>query len=209
MTGGKNVRRMPGTPDAAGAAASFALTFVAVRVADWLSLVRIPLGAAFVLVADQPRVALAVLFVAGASDVLDGWVARHSRAHAPGEPHRGDWLDPLCDKLFAASVVIGLLLHADPSPLVLVLLLLREFLQLVAVTSMRLVPALHRVSRDFDFRAHPIGKATTVAQFASCAALTLDHPAALPLAVATATLGAVSVGIYVQRIRALLNASAG
>ena len=42
----------------------------------------------------------------------------------------------------------------------------REALQLVAVTALRLVPTLHRLSRDFNFRANAIGKLTTVVQFA-------------------------------------------
>ena len=35
----------------------------------------------------------------------------------------------------------------------------------MAVTALRLVPTLHRLSRDYDFRANPLGKATTVVQF--------------------------------------------
>ena len=41
------------------------------------------------------------------------------------------------------------------------------------MTALRLVPTLHRMSRDFDFRAHPIGKATTVVQFLAAGALLL------------------------------------
>jgi phosphatidylglycerophosphate synthase len=187
-----------------GASGGFALAFGVVSVADCLSLARIPLGLVFLLVAGQRSYALAVLFVAAVTDVLDGWVARRCGPRRPGEAHRGDWLDPLCDKLFAAAVVTGLLLTRSP-PLALVgLFLARELLQLVSVMVMRMVPVLHRASRDYDFRAHPVGKAATVAQFATAAALVLGHPAAWPLAVLCAALGVVSVGIYVYRIRRLL-----
>src|SRR5688572_20783176 len=109
---------------------------------------------------------MTVLVVAGLSDVLDGWVARRERARASDEGsdpglaqqqhhHRGDWLDPLCDKLFVGAVVAGLYLARQPPVLWLVLLLTRESLQLVAMTALRLVPTLHRMSRDFDYRAHP------------------------------------------------------
>ena len=79
-------------------------------------------------------------------------------------------------------------------------------LQLVAVTVMRMVPVLHRASRDFDFRAHPVGKAATVAQFATAAALVMGHPSAWGLAITCAILGVASVTIYINRIRGLLGA---
>jgi cardiolipin synthase (CMP-forming) len=180
-----------------------------VSVADYLSLVRIPLGVAFVLLARDTLLAMTVLAIAGLSDVLDGWVARRQRARAsedgsdPGsaqQQHRGDWLDPLCDKLFVGAVVAGLYLARQPPVLWLVLLLTRESLQLVAVTALRLVPTLHRMSRDFDYRAHPVGKATTVMQFLAAAAMLLGHPLAGPAAWASAALGVMSVFTYVRRL---------
>jgi cardiolipin synthase (CMP-forming) len=182
-----------------------------VSVADYLSLVRIPLGVAFVLVAGDTLLAMTVLAMAGLSDVLDGWVARRQRAHGASDEashpgvndrrhHRGDWLDPLCDKLFVGAVVAGLYLARQPPVLWLVLLLTRESLQLVAVTALRLVPTLHRLSRDFDYRAHPIGKATTVVQFLAAAALLLGHPLAGPAVWASAALGVMSVFTYVRRL---------
>jgi cardiolipin synthase len=182
-----------------------------VSVADYLSLVRIPLGVAFVLVAGDTLLAMTVLVVAGLSDVLDGWVARRQRAQGAGDEgsdrgvsdrrqHRGDWLDPLCDKLFVVSVVTGLYLARRPPVLWLALLLTRESLQLVAMMALRLVPPLHRMSRDFDYRAHPIGKATTVMQFLALGALLIEHPLAGPAAWASAALGVMSVFTYVRRL---------
>ena len=178
--------------------------------ADYLSLARIPLGVAFLLVASHTLLAFVVLAAAGVTDVLDGWVARRQRptgvdaqadgAHT-GKHHRGEWLDPLCDKLFVAAVVAGLYLAQRPPVWLLLLMLTREILQTISVTIMHLVPALHARSRDYDFRAHPIGKATTVVQFATGAALLLAPPAAMPLACMTAVLGLISVGIYIDRLR--------
>jgi phosphatidylglycerophosphate synthase len=175
-----------------------------VSVADYLSLVRIPLGVTFLFVAGDRPAALVVLAAAGLSDVLDGWVARR-QLRAGQQPHqrRGDWLDPLCDKLFVASVVAGLYLAQRPPVLWLALLMTREALQLVAVTALRLVPTLHRMSRDYDFHAHPIGKATTVVQFLAATAMLLGHPLAGPAAWAAAGLGLVSVFTYVRRLRVL------
>jgi cardiolipin synthase (CMP-forming) len=173
---------------------------LALSAADYLSLVRIPLGVAFLLVAARTELAFAVLAAAGLSDVLDGWVAR--RQGPPPDPrhHRGDWLDPLCDKLFVAAVAAGLYLVHQVPVWLLLLLVTRELLQTIAVTIMRLVPALHARSRDYDFKAHPIGKATTVVQFATGAALLLGHALGRPLAILTAVMGIVSVTIYVGRL---------
>ena len=180
--------------------------------ADYLSLVRIPLGVMFLLVADRTGLALGVLAAAGLSDVLDGWVARRqrraARTLASAHPHRGDWLDPLCDKLFVLAVVLGLYLARQPPLLLLALLLTREVLQTISVAVMRLVPSLHRASRDYDFKAHPLGKATTVVQFLTGALLLLDHPLARPAAYLTAALGVVTVAIYISRVRRILPAAA-
>lgn len=65
-----------------------------------LSLSRIPLGVAFVAVSDTQALA-AIVAVAAATDLLDGFIARISGTVS----HIGLLLDPLCDKLF---VVLGL-----------------------------------------------------------------------------------------------------
>jgi phosphatidylglycerophosphate synthase len=173
--------------------------------ADYLSLARIPLGIAFLLLASNTAVALAVLVAAGLSDVLDGWVARRRRPAQGEDPahHRGDWLDPLCDKLFVAAVAIGLYLTQRPPAWLLLLMMTREILQTISITFLRLVPALHARSRDYNFRAHPVGKATTVVQFMTGAALVLDLPmrVSVPLAGLTAGLGVLSLAIYVDRLR--------
>ena len=133
-----------------------------VTVADYLSLVRIPLGGMFLLVADRVGLALGVLAAAGLSDVLDGWVARRQRrdraADASAPPHRGDWLDPLCDKLFVLAVVLGLYLARQPPLWLLALLLTREVLQTISVTVMRLVPSLHRALARLRFQGPPAGQ---------------------------------------------------
>jgi cardiolipin synthase (CMP-forming) len=183
-----------------------------VTVADYLSLVRIPLGVMFLLVADHVGLALGVLAAAGLSDVLDGWVARRQRrkhaADASAPPHRGDWLDPLCDKLFVLAVVLGLYIARRPPPWLLGLLLTREVLQTISVTVMRLVPSLHRASHDYDFKAHPLGKATTVVQFLGGALLLLNHPLARLCVYLTAALAVLTVAVYISRVRRILPGAA-
>jgi cardiolipin synthase len=174
--------------------------------ADWFSLVRIPLGAAFLLVAEQRILALGVLVLAGISDVLDGWAARRREGHAIDRPHRGDWLDPFCDKVFVAAMLAGIYVAHRPPPALLLLVVTRELLQVLAMLIYRIVPALRRGLR-YNYRAHPLGKATTVTQFATALALIFEHPIAQPLAVASAVLGLITVALYLNRARLLARAT--
>jgi cardiolipin synthase len=174
--------------------------------ADWFSLVRIPLGAIFLFVAERRLLAVAVLVLAGVSDVLDGWAARRQYGPQIGQRHRGDWLDPFCDKVFVAATLAGIYVAHRPSPALLLLVMTREILQVLSLLVYRLVPSLRRGS-PYNYRAHPIGKATTVVQFATALAFLFDHPIAQPLAVASAVLGLVTVAIYLNRARLLARAT--
>jgi cardiolipin synthase len=173
--------------------------------ADWLSLVRIPLGALFLLVVNRLPLALAVLAAAAVSDVLDGWAARRHRRPDDHQRHRGDWLDPFCDKVFVTAMLIGIWRVHHPPLSVLALVVTREMLQGVSLAVYRLVPSLRR-GPPYNYRAHILGKATTVAQFLTATALVLDQPLSRPLAVACAVLGLVTVLVYVNRARVLRTA---
>jgi cardiolipin synthase len=169
--------------------------------ADLLSLVRIPLGAIFLFVANRLPLALTVLAAAAASDVLDGWAARRQRPPADQGRHRGDWLDPFCDKVFIAAMLSGIYMVHHPPAKLLVLVVTRELLQSLALVIYKLVPSLRR-GPPFNYRAHVLGKATTVAQFLTAAALLLDQPLSRPLAAACSLLGVATVLVYVNRARA-------
>jgi cardiolipin synthase len=175
--------------------------------ADWFSLVRIPLGVVFLFVAHRLPLALMVLVMAGISDVLDGWAARrHSSAGQLAEPHRGDWLDPFCDKVFVAAMLAGIyVVHHPPIPLLL-LVVTREVLQVLSLVVYRVWPPLRR-GLHYNYRAHPVGKATTVTQFATALALLFDHPLATPLALASGVLGLITVVVYLNRARLLARAA--
>jgi cardiolipin synthase len=168
--------------------------------ADLLSLVRIPLGALFLLVAARLPLALGVLAAAAVSDVLDGWAARRHRPPGDQQRHRGDWLDPFCDKVFVAAMLAGIYGAHHPPLWLLLVVVAREILQVISLAVYRLVPAL-RQRPPYCYRAHPVGKAATVCQFLTAGALLLDHPLARPLAVASGVLGTVAVLVYVNRVR--------
>jgi len=160
---------------------------------DLLSLVRVPLGVAFVPLAGRPITALAILALAAVSDMLDGWFARRQ----PQRISLGEWLDPVCDKFFMIAVMVGLYLAQHPSLKTLLPILTREAAVLVLFLIHRLVPSSRSIR--YDYRAHALGKATTAAQFLAAAALLFAHPAAKYLAALCALLGLLCAGVYARR----------
>lgn len=168
-------------------------------VANLLSLLRVPLGLAFLLVAERTGLAMAILCVAAATDVLDGWMARRRGQGPPDRPRSGDWLDPLCDKLFVAAVLVGIYLAHRTPPTLLLLIVTREILQGISVVVYRVAPSLR--GREYSYRAHPLGKAATIAQFVTAGLLLLGRPEAWPLAFVSALLGTAAVMVYLNRAR--------
>lgn len=167
--------------------------------ADVLTLCRPLLGLAFVALGHSRLLALGLVALAGLTDALDGPLARRREARIPDptRQRRGTWLDPLCDKIFMGLVVLGLSLRWAAPIGIILLLLLREQLQIVAFLIQRLVPALR--ARPYEYQAHPVGKLTTIAQFVTVGLLVLAHPAAFAGALVSAGVGMVAVIIYVGR----------
>jgi phosphatidylglycerophosphate synthase len=167
-----------------------------------LTLSRIPLGALIWLQPEHPAFVLGIMAIGGLTDVLDGWVER--RRH-PGRTteSRGAWLDPLCDKLFILSVLLAVCVAHDVPLWLVPLIALREILQTLLAVAVRLRPAFRKRLR-FRFGAHALGKATTVAQVLTIAAILLGSPLQLPLAFLTAGLALAAVAVYVRRALATL-----
>jgi cardiolipin synthase len=171
-----------------------------------LSLSRIPLGAAFWLVlgpsARGSIWAFAVMVVAALTDVLDGFFARRHAQRVGGTPEpnggTGAWLDPICDKIFVGAVLAAIIVRRHPAPLLIVLVLTRELIQLPLGIAYRFIPTLRNWLR-YDFRASVLGKAATVAQFLAIAALILDHPSIVAFAVVAFVLGIAALVDYVRR----------
>ena len=157
-------------------------------VANLLSLSRVPLAMLFAVSWVAPwggvRYALAVLAIAGLTDALDGAFARRAAARQAGVQLRptelgaasfspsgtGSWLDPICDKIFVATVLVSIWFRLHPPLWLLALILAREIAQLPLSVVYVSVPALRKWLR-YDFRASFLGKAATVAQFTAIVAL--------------------------------------
>jgi cardiolipin synthase (CMP-forming) len=125
-----------------------------------LSLLRLPLAAVFPFVVDDARAALAVLCAAAVTDVLDGWLARRSGQLTAV----GAVVDPIADKVFAATVVITLLFHRRMPAWALPALLAREILEAPLVLWV-LLSRKFRGARRAQARANVPGKLATTVQF--------------------------------------------
>ena len=156
--------------------------------ADGLTLARIPLALAFAQVSDNAG-RLAILAVAGATDLIDGWVARRW-----GSSRLGAFLDPVADKIFAATAFTVVLLSGRLSWWEVGLVVLRDILATLAFV----VTIVWRRPRSISARAG--GKAVTVLQLATLLAFLTDSRYLQPLAWATAAVGLYAIYDYARAI---------
>lgn len=171
-----------------------------------LSLSRIAMAPAVWFVAASPMQLLWLTSAAAITDLADGrlarWRARRRGAFIARTGGIGDWLDPLCDKVFVASALIAAVVTYHPPGYLLVMLLARDLLQALLFLAWLSHQGRHapRVARRVDFRANVLGKATTVAQFAALVAIVLGSPARSAAAAwAALVLGLASVATYARR----------
>jgi phosphatidylglycerophosphate synthase len=171
--------------------------------ANVLTLSRIPFGIAFWFVTDHPIWALAVMIVGGATDLVDGAVAR--RSGQAGRNGVGAWLDPVCDKFFVLSMVAALLTVRRPEPWMVVAIVAREIVVVPLALAYRLVPGVRR-RLSYDFRAGRPGKLATVAQFAALTAILFGSGGLPWFAALAGIVGLAAGGDYIRRA---LRAAAG
>lgn len=169
----------------------------ATRVPGLLSILRLPLAIIFALTIHRSwHWPLAVLVVAGASDVLDGWYARHFHQ----ETRMGALLDPVMDKVFVGTVIVVLLAAARLSLWEAVLLATRE----LGVIAIGLILVIRNRPRLLG--GHPprgLGKLTTGLQYAAAvlAAIGWSRDVAV-FALAASVAGALATATYWRHERA-------
>lgn len=171
--------------------------------AQLLTLSRIPLGLLFWIAISDPSWAFAVMAVAAVTDVADGVFARRARSAAEARrvtlgPGPGAWLDPLCDKFFVLSVLAATYVKLEPPPYLLAAIATRELILVPLAAIYRLTPVL-RARMHYDFRAGPLGKATTIVQFLAIATILLGHSLQVPLALFAAAIGLLAAIHYIRR----------
>jgi CDP-diacylglycerol--glycerol-3-phosphate 3-phosphatidyltransferase/cardiolipin synthase len=153
-------------------------------VADVLTVLRIPLAVAFVIVADT-RWRLAILAAAAASDLLDGWIARRF-----GPSRFGSFIDPVADKLFMACAFGVVLFSGRLAAYEIVALLARDIVAAAAF----LATVVRRHPLAIPARAG--GKAVTVLQALTLLAFLLDSSLLRPMAWATGAVGLYAIWDY-------------
>jgi phosphatidylglycerophosphate synthase len=161
----------------------------ALRPPGLVSLLRLPLALAFPFVVHDPAWAIALLLVSSATDIVDGWLARHFHQ----ETATGAVLDGLMDKAFVLTVVITLVATRALTVLEALLLATRDLgevpLLIHSSIARRLAPRPHRVS-------NVAGKLATVLQVATIAAVIVEAPHRLAWVLVTAACGAVAATWY-------------
>ncbi len=152
-----------------------------IRPPDLLTVLRLPLAVAFLLV-DDANIRLGIVAAVVVTDVSDGYWARRI-----GGSRFGAALDPLVDKLFMAAAFYVVLRSGQLVPLEIVGVLLRD---IVAAVSF-LVVLLLRKPTTLPARAG--GKAVTVCQALTLVAFLMDSDLLQPLAWATAGISIYAV----------------
>lgn len=159
-------------------------------VADLLTALRLPLAVAFVLVPDNTA-RFVILALAAASDLVDGFVARHL-----GASRLGVFLDPVADKLFMAAAFGVVAFAGVLHPLEIVGVLARDIVAALAFL------ATVMLKRPASIPARLGGKIVTVGQLLTLLAFLLQSSYLRPIAWATAAIALYAIWDYQRVARA-------
>ena len=154
--------------------------------ADLLSLLRIPLAAAFLLVPHSGW-RLGIVGAAALTDLLDGPVARRL-----GSSAFGPVIDPIADKLFMAAAVGVVAFSGRLEVWEIVGVLLRDIVATVAFAA----TFLSHQPRAIPARSS--GKAVTVAQILTLVAFLVESPYLRPIAWTTTAIAIFAILDYIH-----------
>lgn len=161
-----------------------------------LSLSRLVLAVLFIPAGLVGRIVL--ICIAGATDFLDGWLARRTNTAT----RWGALVDPVADRLFVLVAIAVYVLNGELPWLGALLLLLRDIATAAAFLVARIVPSLRAV----EFKARLPGKVATVLQLATLVALVLGIKPLWPFIALVAVASALAIVDY---SRAVLHARPG
>lgn len=146
-----------------------------IKLPNLLTLSRIILTPVIVyaILRQQAAMALILMLIAGISDGLDGYLAKHFHQQTT----LGAYLDPIADKLLLVSCIVTLFL-VEKTPLFLFLaVVFRDVIILIGAL------AYEMVTHQLQMRPTRLSKATTAAQIAYVALVLLDMAHPLPATV--------------------------
>ena len=169
--------------------------------AQLLTLSRIPLALVFWIAVADARWAFATMAVAALTDVADGAVEHGTRRAAARGVTSGQ--APAHGSIRCATKTFVLSDEANLTSMSAIsvfagAIALREIILVPLAAIYRLTPLL-RARMRYDFKAGPLGKAATVAQFLAIAAILLRHPSQVPLALLAGAIGLAAAVHYVRR----------
>jgi phosphatidylglycerophosphate synthase len=159
-----------------------------------VSLSRVVLALAFVLV-SEPWDRIALIAVAGFTDFIDGWLARHEKS----ESTAGALLDPLADRIFVFVAISTYLVEGLLSTGQYFIFLTRDLATAAGFIVAKIIPTL----RPAVFRARMLGKIVTVVQMITLVAIIVMPELTGPLILA---IGAISVASIIDYTIALWRA---
>ena len=156
-----------------------------------VSLSRVVLALAFVLV-SEPWDRIALIAVAGFTDFIDGWLARHEKS----ESTTGALLDPLADRIFVFVAISTYLVEGLLTTGQYFVFLTRDLATAAGFIVAKIIPTL----RPAVFRARLLGKIVTVVQLITLVAIVVVPELTGPLIL---TIGIVSLASIVDYTFAL------
>ena len=160
------------------------------RLPNILSLSRVLFAVLFVPAGRPARIALICL--AGATDFLDGWLARRTNATT----HWGALVDPLADRIFVLVVIVAYVLNDELSVVESLLMLSRDIATGLGFFVARMVPRLRAV----EFKARLLGKIVTVLQLVTLLALVAGVRPLMPLIALVAVASALAIMDYAHAV---------
>ena len=160
------------------------------RLPNALSLSRLFLAVLFIPAGREARIALIAL--AGATDFLDGWIAR--RTHTV--TRSGALVDPIADRIFVLVAVVTYVLNGGLSVVESLVLLSRDVATALGFVIARSVPRL----RALEFRARWLGKSVTVLQLVTMVAVVYGARPMTPFIIVVAVGSALAIADYARAV---------
>jgi CDP-diacylglycerol--glycerol-3-phosphate 3-phosphatidyltransferase len=136
----------------------------AITLPNFLSVLRFPLALAFL--QDNPKIRVAALILAMATDCIDGYLARRFNQTTPV----GTFLDPLADKFFVAVALFVLTGEGRLAVWEALTMLCRDFSVIIFGSYLLWKGTLSK----YQFRSIQSGKLTTTLQLATLLGLTCN-----------------------------------
>lgn len=152
-----------------------------------VSAFRVPLAAGF-LIADTTPLRLALLGMASATDLLDGWIARRTGSTT----RMGALIDPIADKLFVLVALAAFLVRGDLSGRDYAVLLARDIAVGIGALVALAIPGLD----PRDFKSRMSGKVVTVLQLLALLALCVAWRWMSAIVVVVGVASVVSIADY-------------